>query len=122
MSLRAMGRASITTRKGRVSEMLEQIRQSFREYRRRRAIAGARRQFAKVGYPLNALSDSQVEAALTNGEGEITDVVLSAKIIHHALRRLLNMRPQQSAIAPDRRAQATGPAPRAKGRLVNEVP
>lgn len=56
-----------------------------------------RHEFANVGYPLDGLSDSQVEAVLTNGEGGITDVVLNAKIIHHALRRLISMRHRPAA-------------------------
>lgn len=77
---------------------MQKLCRSWAAYRRRRAFAKVRREFAKAGHPLDGLSDSQVEAALTNGQGVITDVELSAKIIHHALRRLINLRHQPRVI------------------------
>jgi hypothetical protein len=81
-----------------VNLVVKKLCRSWAAYRRRRAFAKVRREFAKVGYPLDGLSDSQVEAALTNGEGGITNVVLSAKIMHHAFRRLINLRHQPRVI------------------------
>jgi len=45
-------------------------------------------EFAKAGYPLDHFRDSQIEAALTHCNNDITAVTLSAKIIYRALRRL----------------------------------
>ena len=47
-----------------------------------------RYEFAKAGYPLDHFRDSQIEAALTRCNNDITAVTLSAKIIYRALRRL----------------------------------
>ena len=95
--------------------VMEKLYRSWAAYRRRRAFSKVRREFAKVSYPLDGLSDSQVEAALTNGEGGITDVVLSAKIIHHALRRLISMRHRPMAMG--RPARMRGPVPSRKRAL-----
>lgn len=86
-------------------------------FRRRRAFAKIRREFAKVGYPLDGLSDAQVEFALTNGEGAITEVVLSAKIIHHALRRLIKRSHQRSTVLSGAEARVRAPVPHTKGAL-----
>lgn len=94
-----------------MNTVVKKLCQVWAAYRRRRAFSKVRRQFAKVGYPLDDLSDSQVEVALTNGEGGITDVVLSAKIIHHALRRLISMRDQPGGIRAGGRARMRGPVP-----------
>ena len=56
--------------------------------RRRRALFGIRREFAKAGYPLDAFRDSQVEAALTRWNDDIAAVTLNAKTIYRALKRL----------------------------------
>lgn len=56
--------------------------------KRRRALSNIRREFKKCGYPLDRMGDAQVEAALTRGKSEIFNVVLNAKIMNHALRRL----------------------------------
>ncbi len=97
--------------------MVEKLYRSLAAYKRRRAFAKVRREFARVGYPLDGLSDSQVEAVLTNGEGVITDVVLSAKIIHHALRRLIKLRYQPRAIVAGEAARMHGPVPGGKRAL-----
>jgi hypothetical protein len=100
-----------------VNPVVKKLCHVWAAYRRRRAFAKVRREFAKVGYPLDGLSDSQVEAALTNGEGGITDVVLSAKIIHHALRRLLNLRHQPRVIRAGGAATMHGFFPNRKRAL-----
>lgn len=100
-----------------MSNVMEKLYRSWAAYRRRRAFSKVRREFAKVGYPLDGLSDSQVEAALTNGKGRITDVVLSAKIIHHALRRLISMRNRRRIIKAGGVARIRGPIPRRRRAL-----
>jgi hypothetical protein len=100
-----------------VNLMVKKLCQVWAAYRRRRAFTRVRREFAKVGYPLNGLSDSQVEAALTNGEGGITDVVLSAKVIHHTLRRLINLRHQPGVIMAGGVSRMRGPFPAGKRAL-----
>lgn len=100
-----------------MNRVVNKLYQAWAAYRRRRAFSNVRREFAKVGYPLDGLSDSQVEAALTNGEGGITDVVLSAKIIHHALRRLIVMRHRTAGIRAGGAAKIRGPVARRKRAL-----
>jgi hypothetical protein len=39
-------------------------------------------------YPLDCFRDSQIEVALTCGNDDVREVMLSAKTIYHALRRL----------------------------------
>ena len=56
--------------------------------RRRRALVDIRREFAKAGYPLDRLRDSQIEMALKYGKDDVREVILSAKTIYRALRRL----------------------------------
>ena len=61
----------------------------FAEARRRgRALVNIRREFAKAGYPLDHLDDSQIEGALTRWNDDISAVTVSAKIIYRALKRL----------------------------------
>ena len=56
--------------------------------RRQRAIVKIRREFLKAGYPLDHFGDSQIEAALTRWNDDISAVTVSAKIIYRALERL----------------------------------
>ena len=56
--------------------------------RRQRAIVNIRREFLRAGYPLDHFSDSQIEAALTLWNDDISAVTVSAKIIYRALKRL----------------------------------
>jgi hypothetical protein len=59
--------------------------------RRRRALFGIRREFAKAGYPLDQFGDSQIEAALTLWTDDIATVTLNAKAMYRALKRLPGM-------------------------------
>lgn len=57
--------------------------------RRRRALDTIRRQIADSGYALDDLTDSELEAAITRGEGGIEKVLpLTGKTIYWTLRRL----------------------------------
>ena len=56
--------------------------------RRQRAIVNIRREFLKAGYPLDHFGDSQIEAALTHWNDDISAITVSAKIIYRALKRL----------------------------------
>ena len=56
--------------------------------RRRLALKDARLQFARCGYRLDDLADSQLEAALIDGESKIEEVPLTAKRMYWALRRI----------------------------------
>ena len=60
------------------------------ERRKRQALDTIRRQIADSGYALDDLTDSQLEAAITRGEGGIENVLpLTGKKIYWTLRRLL---------------------------------
>jgi hypothetical protein len=56
--------------------------------RRQRAIVNIRREFLKAGYPLDHFGDSQIEAALTRCNDDISAVTVSAKTIYRTLKRL----------------------------------
>lgn len=56
--------------------------------RRQRAIVNIRREFLKAGYPLDHFGDSQIEAALTRWNDDISAVTVSAKTIYRTLKRL----------------------------------
>jgi len=56
--------------------------------RRQLAIVNIRRAFLNAGYPLDHFDDSQIEAALTPWNNDISAVTVNAKIIYRALKRL----------------------------------
>jgi hypothetical protein len=61
----------------------------FVEARRRQsAIMNIRQEFLEAGYSLDHFGDSQIEAALTRWNNDISAVTVSAKIIYRALKRL----------------------------------
>ena len=64
------------------------LNQFLESRRRQRAIGNIRREFLKAGYPLDHFADSQIEAALTRWNDDISAVTVSAKIIYRALKRL----------------------------------
>ena len=68
--------------------MVTKFYQILQARRLRRALVNIRCEFAKAGYPLDHFRDSQIEAALTRCNNDVTAVTLSAKIIYRALRRL----------------------------------
>lgn len=69
--------------------MLQRFSRKFTEWNRRRQITRIRRKFARCGYPLDDLNDSQIQSALTQpGERRIGNVSLTGKSIYFALRRL----------------------------------
>lgn len=69
--------------------MLGKIRKIWMASARRRILDKVRRQFETCGYTLDDLTDSQLEAAITRGEGGIETVPpLTAKTIYWMLRRL----------------------------------
>jgi hypothetical protein len=70
-------------------EMMSKIWTPPSERRRRRALDSIRRQFESSGYALDDLTDSELEAAITRGEGGIEEVLpLTGKKIYWTLRRL----------------------------------
>jgi hypothetical protein len=56
--------------------------------RRRRALETIRREFARCGYPLDGLTDGEIEAALPPGTVDDPACYLGAKTISRAVRRL----------------------------------
>lgn len=69
--------------------MLQKFSRKFTGWNRRRQMTRIRRKFARCGYPLDDLNDSQIESALTQpGERRIGNVSLTGKSIYFALRRL----------------------------------
>lgn len=69
--------------------MLEKISKIWQPRQKRRALAEVRRQIANSGYALDDLSDSELEAAITRGQGGIEKVLpLTGKAIYWTLRRL----------------------------------
>ena len=57
--------------------------------RKRRMLDNIRRQFESSGYTLDDLTDSELEAAITRGEGGIEKVLpLTGKAIYWTLRRI----------------------------------
>lgn len=60
-----------------------------RSSRQRRVLDSIRRQFESSGYVLDDLTDSELEAAITRGEGRIEKALpLTGKAIYWALRRI----------------------------------
>lgn len=68
--------------------LVTKFKQFVESRRRQRAIVNIRREFLKAGYPLDHFGDSQIEAALTRWNNDISAVTLNANAMHHALRRL----------------------------------
>ena len=68
--------------------LVTKLKQIVEARRRKRAIVNIRREFLKAGYPLDHFGDSQIEAALTRWNDDISAVTVSAKIIYRALKRL----------------------------------
>ena len=73
--------------------MVERLFQILKTRRRRRALANIRREFAKAGYPLDQFGDSQIEAALTRWNDDISAFTVSAKTIYRTLKRLPRVAP-----------------------------
>jgi hypothetical protein len=68
--------------------LVTKLNQIVDRRRQQRAIVNIRREFLKAGYPLDYFGDSQIEAALTRWNDDISAVTVSAKIIYRALKRL----------------------------------
>ncbi len=68
--------------------LVTKLNQIVEGRRRQRAILNIRREFLKAGYPLDHFGDSQIEAALTPWNDDISAITVSAKIIYRALKRL----------------------------------
>jgi len=68
--------------------LVAKLNQIVEARRRQREIVNIRREFLKAGYPLDHFGDSQIEAALTPWNDDISTVTVSAKIIYRALKRL----------------------------------
>ena len=68
--------------------MVTKLNQIVEARRRQRAILNIRREFLRAGYPLDHFSHSQLEAAFTLWDDDISTVTVSAKIIYRALKRL----------------------------------
>jgi DNA-binding transcriptional LysR family regulator len=70
-------------------EMISKIWTPSSKRRRRRALDSIRRQIESSGYALDDLTDSELEAAITRGEGGIEEALpLTGKKIYWTLRRL----------------------------------
>ena len=68
--------------------LVKKLNQILAARRRQRAIVNIRREFEKARHPLDHFGDSQIEAALTRWNDDISAVTVSAKIIYRALKRL----------------------------------
>jgi len=68
--------------------LVRKLNQIVEARRRQRAFVNIRREFFNAGYPLDHFGDSQIEAALTRWNDDISAVTVSAKIIYRALKRL----------------------------------
>jgi hypothetical protein len=73
--------------------LVTKLKQIAEKRRHQRAIVNIRREFMKAGYPLDHFGDSQIEAALTRWNDDISAVTVSAKIIYRALKRLRRILP-----------------------------
>ena len=74
--------------KERVRTLVEKFYKILESRRRRRALVSIRREFARAGFSVDHLPDSQIERALTRWNDDITAVILSAKTIYRALKQL----------------------------------
>ena len=68
--------------------LVTKLNQIAKARRRQRPIVNIRREFLKAGYPLDHFGDSQIEAALTSWNDDISAVTVSAKTIYRTLKRL----------------------------------
>jgi hypothetical protein len=68
--------------------MFKRFRLMLAARRRRRAILTIRREFARSGYPLDALADAEIEASLPPETVADPASRLGAKMISRAVRRL----------------------------------
>jgi DNA-binding transcriptional LysR family regulator len=70
-------------------EMISKILTPSSKRRRRRALDSIRREFESSGYALDDLTDAELEAAITSGNGGIEEALpLTGKKIYWTLRRL----------------------------------
>ena len=67
-------------------KLLRQFFKRLETMRRKRSVRKIRREFAKVGYPLDQFRDSQIEAAL-HGNTDVRFAV-NANTIYRTLNRL----------------------------------
>ena len=74
--------------KERVRTLVEKFYKILESRKRRRALVSIRREFARAGFTVDQFPDSQIEAALTRWNDDITAVILSAKTIYRALKQL----------------------------------
>lgn len=68
--------------------MVEKFYKILESWKRRRALVSIRQEFARAGFTVDHFPDSQIEAALTRWNDDITAVILSAKTIYRALKQL----------------------------------
>ena len=68
--------------------MFKRLRRVMAARRRRRALMTIRREFARSGYPLDALADAEIEASLPPETFEDPASRLGAKTISRALLRM----------------------------------
>ena len=68
--------------------MFKTLTKKISDWNRRRNVARLRRSFANVGYPVDHLDDSKVEAAVRTNQGYAAPAPLTARSIYFALRRL----------------------------------
>ena len=68
--------------------MLKRLRRVMAARRRRRTLMTIRREFARSGYPLDALADAEIEASLPPETFEDPASRLGAKTISRALLRM----------------------------------
>lgn len=68
--------------------MFRKVGRKLSRINRRRHMTRLRREFARYGYPVDDLDDSNIEAAMRWGEHRLADVPLTSQSIFFALRRL----------------------------------
>ena len=68
--------------------MLKKFYQKLQARKRARTLLNIRQEFAKAGYPLDRFRDSEIEAAITHWNEDISAYTISAKIIYRILKRL----------------------------------
>ncbi len=68
--------------------MYRRLCQMLAARRRRRALVKIRGEFARCGYPLQGVSDAEIEAALPAGTCDAPPDYLGAKMVSRAVRRL----------------------------------
>src|SRR5690242_2876388 len=70
------------------ASVLKKFFQKLQARKRARALLNIRQEFARAGYPLDRFRDSEIKAAITHWNEDISAFTISAKIIYRILKRL----------------------------------